>query len=311
MQVVYAHTDSLYVPVPSIEKAQEVREILNTHIQENVFPNLMGLEDHPMDLEFEKYYSVLGVGATRNRNAGFINWKDGVHLQEPEFVCTGFTLKRIAESVIGKEVQKTALEMWINQKTEEDIISYVRDMYDKVRTGQVDKTDLIKRSRVKENRLKVKCPEFKCKKIYDVDYIRGLLSVLSSAVCEKESCNKKLKQCTTVEGKRPAFGGGFAGVLYYNEHVNKKDKLDDSFYHMKCNFKIGQPQTYTNWNGEEKKAGYIAVRNIEELKDYEPDWLFLSESEVLKKVKPIFDAMNWDISKVKEDGKQKTLDEWF
>ena len=61
MKVVYAHTDSLYVPVPSIEKAQEIREILNKHIQENVFPNVMGLEDHPMDLEFEKYYSVLGV----------------------------------------------------------------------------------------------------------------------------------------------------------------------------------------------------------------------------------------------------------
>ena len=111
-----------------------------------------------MDLEFEKYYSVLGVGATRNRNAGFINWKDGVHLQEPEFVCTGFTLKELLNLLLGKEVQKTALEMWINQKTEEDIISYVRDMYDKVRTGQVDKLDLIKRSRVKENSLKVKCP---------------------------------------------------------------------------------------------------------------------------------------------------------
>ena len=54
MKVVYAHTDSLYVPVPSIEKAEEVREILNKHIQEEVFPNIMNLENHPMDLEFEK-----------------------------------------------------------------------------------------------------------------------------------------------------------------------------------------------------------------------------------------------------------------
>ena len=308
MKVVYAHTDSLYVPVPSIEKAQEIREILNKHIQENVFPNIMGLEDHPMDLEFEKYYSVLGVGATRNRNAGFINWKEGVHLHEPEFVCTGFTLKRIAESNIGKEVQKTALEMWINQKTEDEIISYVSDMYDKVRTGQVEKSDLIKRSRVKENRLKVKC---KCRKTYDVDYIRRLLSVLPTADCEKDSCNKKLKQCTTVEDKRPAFGGGFAGVLYYNEHVNPKDKLNDSFYHMKCEFKLPQSLTYTNWNGDTKKAGYIAVRNLNELKDYEPDWRFLGESEVLKKVKPIFDAMEWDITNITKDKKQKKLDEWF
>ena len=67
MKVVYAHTDSLYVPVPSIEMAQDIQKVLNEHIQQNVFPNIMGLEDHPMDLEFEKYYSVLGVGATRNR----------------------------------------------------------------------------------------------------------------------------------------------------------------------------------------------------------------------------------------------------
>ena len=308
MKVVYAHTDSLYVPVPSIEKAQEVREILNTHIQENVFPNIMGLENHPMDLEFEKYYSVLGVGATKNRNAGFINWKDGVYLQEQEFVCTGFTLKRIAESKVGKDIQKEALQMWINQKTEDEIISYVSDLYHKVRNGDVSKLDLVKRSRVRENRLTLKC---QCRKTYNLEYVRGLLKRVPDAYCEKENCNTKLRNCTTVEGKRPSFGGGFAGVLYYNEHINPKDKLNDSFYHMKCNFKIPQSLTYTNWNGDEKKAGYIAVRNIEELKDYEPDWLFLSESEVLKKVKPIFDAMNWDISKVKEDGKQQTLDEWF
>jgi len=308
MKVVYAHTDSLYVPVPSIEKAQEVREILNTHIQENVFPNVMGLENHPMDLEFEKYYSVLGVGATKNRNAGFINWKDGVHLQEPEFVCTGFTLKRIAESKVGKDIQKEALQMWINQKTEDEIITYVSDLFHKVRTGKVSKLDLVKRSRVRENRLTLKCG---CRKTYDLEYVRGLLKRVPDAYCEKENCNRKLRNCTTVEGKRPAFGGGFAGVLYYNEHVNPKDRLNDSFYHMKCNFKIPQSLTYTNWNGDEKQAGYIAVRNLSELEGFEPDWNFLAESEVIKKVQPIFDAMEWDIANLKKDNKQKTLDEWF
>ena len=308
MKVVYAHTDSLYVPVPSIEKAQEVREILNTHIQENVFPNVMGLENHPMDLEFEKYYSVLGVGATKNRNAGFINWKDGVYLQEQEFVCTGFTLKRIAESKVGKDIQKEALQMWINQKTEDEIITYVSDLFHKVRTGKVSKLDLVKRSRVRENRLTLKCA---CRKTYDLEYVRGLLKRVPDAYCEKENCNRKLRNCTTVEGKRPAFGGGFAGVLYYNEHVNPKDRLNDSFYHMKCNFKIPQSLTYTNWNGDEKQAGYIAVRNLSELENFEPDWNFLAESEVIKKVQPIFEAMGWSVEKLKRDNKQRTLDEWF
>tara|TARA_R100001443_G_scaffold79222_3_gene86412 strand:- start:678 stop:1604 length:927 start_codon:yes stop_codon:yes gene_type:complete len=308
MKVVYAHTDSLYVPVPSIEKAEEVREILNKHIQEEVFPNIMNLENHPMDLEFEKYFSILGVGATRNRNAGFINWKDGVYLSEKEFVCTGFVLKRIAESTIGKQVQKTALEMWINQKTKEEILDYCRLMYNNVLKGRVDKLDLIKRSRIKEDRLKLKCS---CRKVYDMEYIRSLLKILPDAVCEGETCNKKLKTLTTLKGKRPAYGGGWAGVLYYNEHVNPQDKLTDSFYHLKCKFKSEQEQYYTTWTGMQNKAEYIAVRNLNEFDDFEPDWETLAESEVIKKVKPVFDAMGWDYKKIKLDEKQQTLSEWF
>ena len=308
MKIVYAHTDSLYVPVPSIEKAQEIREVLNNHIQEEVFPNIMGLDVHPMDLEFEKYYSVLGVGCTMNRNAGLISWKDGVHLHEQEFFATGFSLKRIAESNYSKQVQKETIDMWIAQKTQEEITTRIKELYEDVLNGRVDKLDLVKRSRVKEHRMTVKC---KCKKKYDVEYIRKLLRIIPDSLCEHGSCNSKLKDCTTVEGKRPSFAGGFAGVLYYNEHVNPKNKLDDSFYHMKCKFKINQPQTYTNVKGESKSAGYIAVRNLEELQDYEPDWISLAESEVLRKAKPIYDAMTWDTYLIKKDNKQKDLDEWF
>ena len=37
----------------------------------------MGLDNHPVVLEFEKYYSALGVGTTKNRNAGLVSWEDG------------------------------------------------------------------------------------------------------------------------------------------------------------------------------------------------------------------------------------------
>lgn len=309
MKIVYAHTDSLYVPVPSIEKALEVREILNEHIQENVFPNIMGLENHPMDLEFEKYYSVLGVGATKNRNAGFISWKDGVHLHQPEFFATGFSLKRIAESKIAKDTQKEVIEMWVKQKTEEEITKRVRDIYTEVLEGRVEKLDLVKRSRYKDERRQLKC---RCKKKYDVEYVRKLLRIVPDALCENDNCNAKLTDLTTLEGKRPSFSGGFAGVLYYNEHVKPQDKIDDSFYHMKCKFNgMVQPNTFTNIKGEMKPAGYIAVKNLNELENYEPDWPSLAESEVLKKAKPIYDAMGWDINDIRKDGKQRELDEWF
>ena len=308
MQIVYAHTDSLYVPISSIEKGLEVREVLNNHIQENVFPNIMGLETHPMDLEFEKYYSVLGVGCVRNRNAGFISWKDGVHLHEPEFFATGFSLKRIAESKVAKDTQKEVIEMWVNQKTRKEITARVKEIYENVLNGRVSKLDLVKRSRYKDERRTLKC---KCKKKYDVEYARKLLKIVPDALCENGNCNQKLTNLTTLEDKRPSFGGGFAGVLYYNEHINPQDKIDDSFYHMKCNFGINQPQTYTNVKGEQKPAGYIAVKNLKELDNYEPDWASLAESEVVKKAKPIFDAMEWDTCDIKKDDKQKDLDEWF
>ena len=44
---------------------------------------------------------------------------------------------------------------------------------------------------------------------------------------------------------------------------------------------------------------------------FEPDWTFLAQSEVIKKISPIFAAMNWDITKIIADDKQKELEVWF
>ena len=63
MDVVYGHTDSIYVKIDSVEQAQEVVEEINEHVKTK-FPNVLGLEEHPVSLEFEKYYQTLGVGTT-------------------------------------------------------------------------------------------------------------------------------------------------------------------------------------------------------------------------------------------------------
>ena len=104
MKVVYGHTDSIYVQIDSVEKAQDAIKEIESSVREH-FPNVMGLEQHPVVLEFEKYYSALGVGTTKNRNAGMITWKDGEWLDEPEFIMTGFTAKRVSETKLAKGVQ--------------------------------------------------------------------------------------------------------------------------------------------------------------------------------------------------------------
>ena len=42
MKVVYAHTDSIYVPIENIDKATEVCQMLNKKMREH-FPNVLGL----------------------------------------------------------------------------------------------------------------------------------------------------------------------------------------------------------------------------------------------------------------------------
>ena len=93
----YGHTDSLYVGVDSPEHAMEIVDILNEKVREH-FPNVFNLDNHPVTLEFEKFYRTLGVGSVKNRNAGMISWVDGKYLDEEKFVMTGFTAKRISET---------------------------------------------------------------------------------------------------------------------------------------------------------------------------------------------------------------------
>ena len=149
MKVVYAHTDSIYVPIESVTKAKEKCDIINSYVKE-LFPNVMNLENHPVNLEFEKFYKALGVGCTKNRNAGFISWKDGLFLSEPEFVVTGFSMKRISENEISRKFQETLLKMWAGQSTQSEIIEYCKKMYNDVKKGRVPIEKVMKRGRVRK-----------------------------------------------------------------------------------------------------------------------------------------------------------------
>ena len=145
MKVVYGHTDSIYVQIDTVAKAQMICADIQDSVREH-FPNIMGLEQHPVVLEFEKYYSALGVGTTKNRNAGMITWKDGEWLDEPEFVMTGFTAKRVSETKLGKGVQTDVLTMWVNEKSMTEINKYLHDKYNSVLNGDIPIEDIIKRS---------------------------------------------------------------------------------------------------------------------------------------------------------------------
>jgi DNA polymerase elongation subunit (family B) len=209
MKVVYGHTDSIYVQIDSLEKAQETVNYLNEEVRK-IFPNVLGLEEHPVTLEFEKYFKSLGVGATKNRNAGLITWKDGEYLDEDEFFMTGFTAKRISETKLAKDVQITTLKMWVEGKTKKEILDYLQEKYNNVLNGDIDINEIIKRSSYKEERFHVHCTN--CKQTYHLFDKKPL----SSGEHQHSFTGvTKTGKYWKSNGKRVSFGSQIMGAYYY------------------------------------------------------------------------------------------------
>tara|TARA_R100000773_G_C4207400_1_gene107893 strand:+ start:244 stop:1185 length:942 start_codon:yes stop_codon:yes gene_type:complete len=313
MDVVYGHTDSIYVKIDSVEQAQEIVEEINEHVKTK-FPNILGLKEHPVSLEFEKYYQTLGVGTTKNRNAGLISWKDGNWLNEPEFIMTGFTAKRVSITPLAKRTQLDILRMWVENKPKSEIVSYCRSIYNDVLKGNIDLKDITMRTRYRPERFTMKCNgniangwnTKKCKKTITYDEAIKLSDLQNNGASLRcPDCNSSYR--TTLEGKRLSLGSATEGAVIH-DIINPNNKITDSFLYLKIrNSNI----VFTNpLSGLPREAKYIAFKTVDELPEYEPDWAHYAES-VVKKSEPIFRAMEWDITEIKLDDKQRSLDEWF
>lgn len=297
MKVVYGHTDSIYVTIDSIDEAKKVCSELNEYIQ-GEFPNDLNLPVHPVQLEFEKYFQSLGVGTVMNRNAGMISWKDGVHLSELEFTMTGFIAKRQNTIKLEKEVQTKAIKMWVKESTQNEITKYSRGMFNIVKSGKVDLEHIVKRQRLKANRLKVKCPD--CKKRYSVNSMGNN--------CQ---CGTSKAFMTTLEGKKPTFGSGIAGIIWYQQKFDKE--IDDSFYFVKV-----LPNNMETWKHPlteaVRKVEWVSAQRLEDLKNILKDFTIDYQhyaNKVVDKVSPVYNAMNWLTDEISMDERQQTLSEWF
>jgi len=294
----YGHTDSLYVGVDSPEHAMKIVDTLNDKVREH-FPNVFNLKNHPVTLEFEKFYRTLGVGSVKNRNAGMISWIDGEYLDEEKFVMTGFTAKRISETKLAKDVQLTVLKMWVNEQSESDIADYLREKYNEVLSGEIPLGDLTKRTRYREERFTVYCSN--CKK----NGWQHKKSLHNLTMAANTCCNSP--SFWTSTNKRPSVGAGIEGVLFYNS-LNPHNPIDDSYMFLKiirCNCTYHHPI-----NQVATVPNYISFRKLEEIDGFNPDYLHYALS-VLNKAEPIFTAMGWDMKQVSKDRRQGELTEWF
>jgi len=296
MKVVYGHTDSIYVQIDSVEKAEKAIKQIEESVREH-FPNVMGLDEHPVQLEFEKYYSALGVGTTKNRNAGLVSWEDGVWLDKPKFTMTGFTAKRVSETKLAKEVQTNTLTMWVENKSQAVITNYLHGVYSDTLNGKVPITSVIKRSRLRKDRLTVKCPD--CNKKYSLKECQKLQEL---PYCTKCSC--AVKKFVTLDNKTPSLGSGIAGVIYgWKNNI----EFDDSYLFLKV-------KTNESWihplKHDRRNVEYISGATLKGFDNVKPDWKHYAE-QVVDKAKPIYKAMGWDISSIRTNRIQASLEEWF
>ena len=318
MKVVYGHTDSIYVKIPdSVGETfiEHTRIELNDHVRSK-FPNLLGLKEHPINIEWEKLYETLGVGLTKNRNAGLINWKDGEHLDEPEFVMTGFTAKRMSITPLEKEVQLKILRMWVEKEPKEEIDKYCNGMWNKVAKGDVDLDQICKRSRYRSDRFKAKCScgkEYAYKKLLDIhksiEEKRREVGFKHAAklqpICDK--CGNHISLLTTTQGKRITIGSGIEGVLNYNNH--HANDITDSYVYIKTKYNEGG-NYFHPLTGEITRSSWLSAPSIKELLGVEPDWSHYANT-IVKKAEPIYNAMGWNTSEISRDNSQSSLDEWW
>lgn len=306
MKVVYGHTDSIYVQIDGIEKAKEVVEELNKEVRE-IFPNVLGLEEHPVTLEFEKFYESLGVGVTKNRNAGLISWKDGEYLEDKEFTMTGFTAKRVSETPFAKNLQKEILFDWVSGISYENLCQKLHSLRTDVMANKINNSDFIKRSRLDKKRLEVFCPNCKAKyNLLNLHTMPHCVNIVNKEL--KQICGNSKENYQTLEGRKPSISAGIVGLVFKAQTTGiDLESFGDSYFHIKVK---GHEQYKHPLTDEIRRVEYFADNRINSFVDVNVDLLHYAK-QIEKKAQPIFDAMGWDIFSIEsgeiEKRKQQTL----
>ena len=133
--VIYAHTDSAFVSVPTVEEARELTEKLNVALA-------------PIETEFEKYAESMFMKA-KNRYAGKIIW-DGEDLEEPDYYIKGIEIIQARMPKVMKVSLKGVLQSMLDGVDEKSITDELCSLIKKY-VGEEDVEDLFMKTTLKRN----------------------------------------------------------------------------------------------------------------------------------------------------------------
>ncbi|MDG5775697.1 DNA-directed DNA polymerase [Haloarculaceae archaeon H-GB2-1] len=150
-EVVYGDTDSVMIELggdvstdEAIEQSFDLEETINDaydeFAQDELNVDVDAGEDHRFQIEFEKLYRRFFQAGKKKRYAGHIVWKEGKDVDDVDI--TGFEYQRSDIAPITKSVQKDVIDMIVHGEDVEDIKSYVHDVIEDYRAGNVDLDDV-------------------------------------------------------------------------------------------------------------------------------------------------------------------------
>jgi len=123
-KVLYGHTDSVFVKVPSTSMSNEIEHVINSSW--NIFEEEYNLVSGKYEIEVDKIFSsLLIVGA--NMYAG--------RLENGRFVVKGFAYKKRNATPIVKDLQSTVINMILDKEDPEEVFSYVSGIVERIRSG--------------------------------------------------------------------------------------------------------------------------------------------------------------------------------
>ena len=141
-EVIYGHTDSIFVKVRDVEDAKQLCIRLNDYVRKDVF-------NECVELEFEKMIHSFFLSKKKNRYCGYLSWVDGEYLDEPKFFVMGFEMKKSNETAVAKDFQSSVLKMVARGEPEMNVTKYAKNMYNKILKGDVNVDEVSKRRRLR------------------------------------------------------------------------------------------------------------------------------------------------------------------
>jgi len=134
--VIYGHTDSVFVQVPSVEEGEVLNDWLNSEMA-------------PIEIEFERWCDRLLITA-KNRYAGSVVWTEGVH-HEPSVYFKGIELKQTRLPNAMKTTMRDVIGGILAGEEENAVTERLASLVASVVAGEVPIEDLLIKGELKRD----------------------------------------------------------------------------------------------------------------------------------------------------------------